>query len=565
MYQKYKESDPRDTIRRIRDALASVGVHMDPAFMRPVDGIVSVRLTDREHGFETYGKGTDEDWALASAYGEAAERFQNRMAYEIPEPGPWAPFREWPDEQPVPLAEALRAPYIATDFGEHYSNGVLAPDAFLRELFGTDTVSLVPFSSEKQGGSVLLPDRIIGTLCGSNGLASGNTYDEALCQGMCEAAERYAKYRMLRDRVSPVTVPEEYIETEVPELFSVMKAIAEGSGCRVIIRDLKPASGFPVLQALLVDSVHQRYCTRFGCHPVFAVALERTLTELLQGQERLNALSNSVRWPQEQDVFSFRNLLDSVKTDIADLSDEFLSGVTDQNFTPWPRKPFTNRDGVRELTALFLRIAPDVLIRKTGFLGIPSVRIYIPGVTPLPLRFSDRILEYNRVSRLLHDPRYMTGISDESELQTIFTALTAEDSSVGNRIGQCEIGIGYDEMKGLLLYMLGQDENAEAAFEKSVSPQGKCMYHALRMKLAGKDDRIRKAVLQLFFGERTAAFTEKVLSDRKNALAVWTDPTGLYRRFLEMIPDRDSRTRLAVLEKNVRERMMADHVRRTSR
>lgn len=565
MWEKYKEADPKETVERIRTALAGVGVRMETVCLNPVENVVSVLLRDREHGFEVYGKGTSKEWALASAYGEAAERFQNRLAYPVPEPeeSESTLFREWPDEVRVSLAEALGIPDIAEDIARHYTDPEVSAEEFLHELYGTDTISAVPFLSVRRNDTVMLPDRIISTLCGSNGLASGNTYDEALCQGLCEAAERYSKFYMIRKNIPLVTVPEEEISRRAPELLGIMKEIEKGTGCRMTVRDARPATGFPVLQVLLTDSARQKYYTRFGCHPVFTVALERCVTELLQGQEDITRLSTMLSWPQERETGSYRNLGDSVKADLGDLTDEFLSGVTDAVFEPWPETPFTNRAGVNDLIDRFLRIAPDVYIRKTGFLGIPSVRIHIPGVTPLPFRYSSKVIEYNQVREILHDPYLMNRKPDRKTLEQMYNAFTAEDSPVGSRMEQRLAGIGHDEMTGLLLYMLGRDSEAEKAFGKAESPRGKCMYHQLRLRQAGKDPAVRQAVLELFFGEKTAAFTEKVCADRENALAVWLDPTGLYRQFVSAVSDTTTASPLRELEKTVKERMKSVYDRRS--
>lgn len=566
MWEKYKEADPRETVERIRNALAGVGVRMEPVYMHPVGNVVSVLLRDPEHGFETYGKGTSEEWALASAYGEAAERFQNRMVYPIPEPeeGGNMLFHEWPDEERISLADALGVPDIAEDIARHYLDPEVSAEDFFRELYGTDTVSAVPFLSVRQNATVMLPDRVIGTLCGSNGLASGNTYDEALCQGLCEAAERYAKFYMIRENIPLVTVPEEEIVRRCPELFGIMKEIEKGTGCRMTVRDARPVTGFPVLQVLLTDNVRQKYYTRFGCHPVFTVALERCITELLQGQEDITRLSTMLSWPQERETGSYRNLGDSVKADLGDLTDEFLSGVTDAQFEPWPETVFTNRGGVNDLIGRFLRIAPDVYIRKTGFLGIPSVRIHIPGVTPLPFRYSSRVLEYNRVRKILHDPYLMGRKPDRKTLEQMYNAFTADDSLVGSRMDWRPVGIGYDEMKGLLLYMLGRDPEAAEAFGKAASSCGKCMYHQLRLRQAGKEAKVRQAVLELFFGRKVSVFTEKVCADRENALAVWLDPTGLYRQFASAVSVANTALPLCELEKTVKERMKTVYDGRSS-
>ena len=560
MRPKYKDAAPEETVEKITRAFNEVGVHMEATFMEPINNVVSVRLTDREHGFETYGKGTSRQWALASAYGEAAERFQNRMLYEVPaytrDDG--LPFYEWPDEERVSIHEALKAPFIAEDLARHFKDNSCSAEEFLRDFYKTDTVSNVPYTSCISGETVLLPDRIIGTLCGSNGLSAGNTYEEAICQGLSEIAERYSKFTLLRENIPPVTVPREFLQKEVPELFQIIEDIEKRAGARITVRDMRPITGFPVLQVLLTDSANQRYYTRFGCHPVFHIALERSITELLQGQDDVTHISTMISWPQERKINSFRNLSDSLKADLGDLSDEFLAGITDREFTAWPASgEFTNREGVKLLSDAFAGIAPDIFIRKTGFLGIPAVRIYIPGVSPLPVCFSRRILEYNRARKILHDIDLLPDAADKETLQLLSDAFTADDSLAGSRIDWRPMPVGYEETKGLLLYMQHRDEEAMAALEKAKTSPGKCMYHFLRLTLAGQDERVKQAVLEMFFDGKTVRFINKVAAQRENALAVWLDPTGLYRTFRQMTAMKvRTDDHMRELETKVKERML---------
>ena len=150
MWPKYKDAAPDETIKRISQALNEVGVHMEATFLEPVANVVSVLLADPEHGFETYGKGTSRKWALASAYGEAAERFQNRMLYESPAyaPDDKAPFYEWPDEERVTLHKALQSPFIAEDFSRHF----------------TDDSSYTGQINSAEGENVIVPPQIADML-----------------------------------------------------------------------------------------------------------------------------------------------------------------------------------------------------------------------------------------------------------------------------------------------------------------------------------------------------------------------------------------------------------------
>jgi len=77
-------------------------------------------------------------------------------------------------------------------------------------------------------------------------------------------------------------VPESLLKT-LPQVLEARQALQE-KGLFVSIRDASLGGQFPVMNVTLFDQNTGQCFASFGAHPIFEVALERTLTESLQGR-----------------------------------------------------------------------------------------------------------------------------------------------------------------------------------------------------------------------------------------------------------------------------------------
>jgi ribosomal protein S12 methylthiotransferase accessory factor len=149
-----------------------------------------------------------------------------------------------------------------------------------------------------------------GHLCyaatSTNGLASGNTLEEAICHALCEIIERDAW--TLAELVSLV-LPR-YVEKRLPGLFHEAPAddlerypsidldtidglpaellrLYRRAGMTPVIRNLTSDTGIPTILCTISDDLHERFSPAHagaGAHPDATVALTRALTEAAQAR-----------------------------------------------------------------------------------------------------------------------------------------------------------------------------------------------------------------------------------------------------------------------------------------
>lgn len=121
-------------------------------------------------------------------------------------------------------------------------------------------------------------------------MSAGNTLAEAQVQCLSEIFERAVKREILEGEMALPDVPAEVL-AKYPSIVAGIKGLEE-QGFPVLVKDASMGGKFPVMCVTLMNPRTGGVFASFGAHPSFEVALERSLTELLQGRsfEGLNDL-----------------------------------------------------------------------------------------------------------------------------------------------------------------------------------------------------------------------------------------------------------------------------------
>ena len=315
----YKENNPINTINNIRQILYKLNLlPIETVWFHPQNNIYSVRLENPiEKGkFGTNGKGRSFYYTLASAYGEFIERLQNGFIVgpsgldriflkKIKET---VGFVYYPDEKILSQSDFLKLPeeYLKDFFGDTKSE--LRED-FINSYFnrlrenGQDGVISLPFYDVKNKKTIFLPYNLTFILSGSNGMASGNSYAEAIFQALCELIERFSARTVFFDRLTPPNVPDEYLK-KFPDECKIISQL-ESHGYRVIIKDFSCGINLPAVGVILFNEKQNKYRLNIGSDTSFKIALSRALTEIFQGIENDSVMEDIMLDipDKEQDYF----------------------------------------------------------------------------------------------------------------------------------------------------------------------------------------------------------------------------------------------------------------------
>jgi len=389
-----KDLPLEQTIANMSEILAGLGMKIEIASWRNiVPNVWSLHIRDAQSPMcFTNGKGATKESALASALGEFIERLNCNFFYndqfwgeEIAN----APFVHYPDERwfkPGPK-DALPEEILDEHCLEVYN-----PDGELRgsHLYDTNSgntergICSLPFVRQSDGETVYFPSNLIENLYLSNGMSAGNTLAEAQVQCLSEIFERAVKREILEGELALPDVPQEVL-AKYPGILAGIKGLEE-QGFPVLVKDASLGGEFPVMCVTLMNPRTGGVFASFGAHPSLEVALERSLTELLQGRsfEGLNDLPRPTF--ESQAVTEPNNFVEHFIDSSGVVSWRFFSAKADFEFVEWDFSGHGDDSNVQEAQTLFGILeeqGKEVYMAVYEHLGATACRILVPGYSEI--------------------------------------------------------------------------------------------------------------------------------------------------------------------------------------
>lgn len=446
MYSKYKDAEPRDTINRIKNIFDQVGIDLVCQTEKHIDGVYSSYLTDSVCHWKTEGKGTNIDFCEASAYGEAMEHICTHYAFDISTVSEQAKnyrgFFRYPDERQGLVADIPNvSPVIMDEMREPYIRlGRTVPQdseliALWERILKSDSTSFTPYVHVNSKETVFLPDAVLSKLCGTNGGGSGNTPEEAIGHALDEIVERWCKYTIFAQQLTPPEVPDSYLAQRCPELLSVKQSIESQGQFKVLVLDASLGKQFPVVCIVIIDSRSKRYLANFGCHPQFEIALERCFTEVFQDRRvvpKLIERKDMSAWANfdQETVLSQRNWAKLLEDDLGVLPNEFFGTTPSWSFQQWPVfTTYSNKVGMHSQLSRLLDMGADIYIRNVSFLGFPVFKVYIKGISISHINYTEEILK--DLSIVENMKSFLSGELSRSEMLALSETVFGKDSILG--------------------------------------------------------------------------------------------------------------------------------------
>ncbi len=389
-----KDLPLEQTIANMSGLLAGLGIKIEIASWRNlVPNVWSLHIRDAHSPMcFTNGKGATKESALASALGEYIERLSCNHFYNDQYWGEElanAPFVHYPNERWFKPGKKDALPKGLLD---DYTLAIYNPDGELRasHLFDTNSgnsergVCALPYVRQSDGETVYFPTNLIDNLFLSNGMSAGNTLAEAQVQCLSEIFERAVKREILEGEIALPDVPAEVL-AKYPGIVAGIDEL-EKQGFPVLVKDASLGGQFPVMCVTLMNPRTGGVFASFGAHPSLEVALERSLTELLQGRsfEGLNDLprptfeSNAVTEPN--------NFVEHFIDSSGVVSWRFFSAKADYDFVEWDFSGHgenSNADEAATLFGILAELGKEVYVAVYDQLGANACRILVPGYSEI--------------------------------------------------------------------------------------------------------------------------------------------------------------------------------------
>lgn len=431
--KKYKDELPLKTINRIRNILADLNLLViETGWQNSAESFYSVNLKIANTNIATNGKGTSYHYALASGYGEMMERLQNQSFFRLnadfsPATYNYKGFYYAPDEKQMTLEELIdsREDWISKQFAN------MKTDIDKKQLLEkwrkvsyeetpSDFIAL-PYLNIMNNKVSYIPIKMVAKMYMSNGMCGGNTYEEAIVQGLSEVFERHVNKEIIRKKITPPTIPRSFLK-EYPRIDEMILQI-EGSGSfEVIVKDCSLNAGYPVVGAIFIDKENHTYFVKFGSHPMFEIAIERTLTELLQGQDVRQMIGVKEYAYKSQVEDEYNNLIGILVNGSGYYPPELFSPKFSYEFeaSNFKELKVNSNKGMLQYYMDFLKKQGfDCFVRDVSFLGFPSFHIIIPRLSEIDefydIEAIDDYGEYNRIKKHIRN----LDRSSEEEIQEI--------------------------------------------------------------------------------------------------------------------------------------------------
>ncbi len=492
-----KDAPLEATIQTLQARLQALGFHIEEkSWLNPVEGIWSVHIRDRDCPvLFTNGKGATRLACLASALGEFFERLSTNYFWTHYYLGPDIAdhdFVHYPQERWFDLPDdgAWPAGLLNTELHAFYNpEGNIDARNLVEFNSGNEDrgICTIPYVRQRDGSTAYIPVNIIGNLYVSNGMSAGNTAAEARTQALSEVFERYIKGKIISEGICLPDVPESVIN-RYPRIAAGIAAL-RAAGFGILVKDASLGGQYPVMNVTLLHPEDQGCFASFGAHPRFEVALERALTELLQGR----ALDTLKGFPPPTFDLEEAASATNIEIHFVDSSGvihwDFLSEIPDHVFVDWNFASSTAQDYEWSVNKIHSD-GFDIYISDFEHLGVYGCRILVPGMSEI-YPVDDLDFENNSIANPMREAILNLTDLDDEECADLLASLN-ESSLADQRPVAAVIGMVADagsfwadlrvgELKTLLALASGNEEATLEGCEwirhfDQISPQRRAVY-----------------------------------------------------------------------------------------
>jgi ribosomal protein S12 methylthiotransferase accessory factor len=527
-----KDASLEASILSMQDKLSELGFNIEErSWLNPVANAWSVHIRDQDCPLLfTNGKGASELAARASALGEFFERLGCNYFwshYYLGETIAQREFVHYPQEKWFPLTEdeSWPAGLLDDELRAFYNPDDAVPASALVDRNSGNAargICALPYRRQRDGATIWFPVNLIGNLYVSNGMSAGNTPSEARVQALSEIFERYVKFRIIGEGICLPEVPDAVI-ARYPKIAAGI-ADLRAAGFGILVKDASLGGQYPVMNVTLLNPEDQGCFSSFGAHPRFEVALERALTELLQGRA-LDALGE---FPEPG--FDLDEIADAPNLEIhfvdssGIISWEFLRATPDFNFVDWDFSGTTEAEFGWLCDAIHAE-GRDIYIADFPHLGVYACRILVPSMSEI-YPIDDLEWNNNSVGNQLHQSLLHLPQLDDAALRKLLDSLDSlgldDQRPVPALIGLAEDAwsLWHDLRVGELKLLLALAIQDHAAVEEGcqwvrqfdqLDPDRRQVYRCVETLLRMQAPESYRASLLSLFGHYTLSTAEAML------------------------------------------------------
>jgi len=442
----------------------------------PLKNCYSVNLASVEAPNHIYsnGKGTLSGASKASALGEYIERLQTNncfIDFHLPNRA------YYPDQKVFEFGGEYLSPSLYGIYNP--SNDMSNEDLVDFNSDYQDKIVALPFKSFFGNEQVYIPLNILSNLYVSNGLASGNTPDEAKVQALSEIFERHAKIEIIKNGYALPKYPESILAT-FPKLHADLIELRK-AGFIVEVLDASLDGKFPVTAISLINPRNGTLFVSFGAHPILEVSLERTMSELMQGRgvENLDAF--------EMPTFDMSIVGDTFNLEAHFIDSNgkigfgFLNAIKTFEYAPWNYKGEGSEAEYAFLCDIVKSMGKEIYLREYTYLDFYSCHMIVPSISEV-YPIDDMVYQNRNCGKFIRHA--VLNFKEENHETLLETIEPLEDSlNMEKYIGVIfEQNFQMIDLKAQVNLLLENYEEAQMLLSFSQNPMSKILCEILSLR-----------------------------------------------------------------------------------
>lgn len=535
-----KDASLESSIHTLSNQLKQLGFNIEErSWLNEIEAIWSVHISDRDcKRLFSNGKGASQLAARASALGEFFERLSTNYFWThfyLGERIANASFVHYPNEKWFALDGNTWPKGLLTKKLQKFYNpddAVLASQLIdLNSGNAARGICAIPYTRLSDEKQVYFPVNLIGNLYVSNGMSAGNTLMEARTQALSEIFERDIKFKIIREGICLPDVPEQVI-ARYPRIAAGIAGLRQ-AGFGIVIKDASLGGKYPVMCVTLLHPENQGLFASFGAHPQFEVALERALTELLQGR----ALDSLAEFPAPS--FDLDEVTDASNIELhfidstGVVSWDFLRDTPDVEFVDWNFSRTTEQDYHWCVNTLH-SMGQEIYVADFQHLGVYACRILVPSMSEIypidELQWENNSVG-NQVRPALLQLQTLSKAQSKQLLKTLIALDLPDELAITTLIGLAAEptslwkSLRMGELKTLAALACGNlDEALEGcawiAQFGQLSAQRLCLYRCIASLIQLDQVKPFMKNLSLLFGAETVAQAQALLQRKEQYLGL---------------------------------------------
>lgn len=429
---KWKDRRPTDTINAVQEFLRGKDIHVEETNTTCMGSCYAVTLVVENTNLFVNGKGSSLEFARASAYGELMERVLTKVLFRYNYYDRYSKERDTIFFEDEVLFDEAEYKNHLSKLGLRNCDYHSALD--VQKYFTAFSSKLVmePFNTINGEKTKYFPVSVLDVLFGTNGMAFGNTLEEAKTQALSEVFERYCNKEIINKEIIMPQIPADGSIFK-DRLLEEIVEVKEKTGLEVTIYDASLGKGYPVISVIFENKENNTYFVKFGAHFDINVATERCLTEMFQGRRNNQSDYMKEKTYLDDSLWRKKNLESILHTgDGYYPVDVVNGGISEYKFEKWPEFD-SNSEALEFYTNKLLEISDEVYFKVYKENGFNVVRYLIPQVSQIYDDIAYKMRwqgELNDISNLLERTDDIT----ENELKDCIDFISNNCSSASNTI-----------------------------------------------------------------------------------------------------------------------------------